>query len=66
MILQSFQTRFCWVVMKDLISSALMLGAVRKTELGVEIRHFAKVDNIVALNVLIFTKFPLNNRSVAL
>ena len=45
--------------MKDLILSALMLGAVRKTELGVEIRHFAKVDAIVALNMLSFTKFTI-------
>ena len=44
--------------MKDLILSALMLGAVRKTERGVEIGHFAKVDTIVALNVSIFTNFP--------
>ena len=44
--------------MKDLISSALMLGAVRKTERGVEIRHFAKVDIIVASYVSIFAKFP--------
>ena len=44
--------------MKDLISSALMLGAVRKTERGVEIRQFAKVDTIVALNVSIVTNLP--------
>ena len=43
-ISQFFQTRSYLVVMKDLISGALITGIVRQMEHGAEMRHFVKVN----------------------